>query len=318
MRVISGTAVSYRYFLPAPELRAVITTYYVIEIGGDGPIEDLLFPEWANIRILLDGSWSQTFGDGRALGFSSPAPLMSGVISRTAKIRGGPGRVVGVGFLPAGWGIFTSLPARDYVDDIVPLSTFVGAAADGLLQGVMAAPDDAALVMALDIWLRSHMTDVHAADPTLVAAHGALLDPEVRSVAEWARRLGRSTRQAERLALTYFGMSPKALLRRQRFLRSFAAIREQPPGLWARLIDSSYVDQSQFIRDFRHFMGMPPRAYFAGDFALMRAAGKARAALLGDPLHGLHAAVPASTPPRDASIEVPVGGRVAPSARGRP
>jgi methylphosphotriester-DNA--protein-cysteine methyltransferase len=118
----------------------------------------------------------------------------------------------------------------------------------------------------------------------------------VRSVAEWARRLGRSPRQAERLALTYFGMSPKALLRRQRFLRSFAAIREQPPGLWGRMIDPGYADQSQFIRDFRYFMGMPPRAYFARDFSFMRAAGKARAALLGDPLHGLHAAVSAADP----------------------
>ena len=128
----------------------------------------------------------------------------------------------------------------------------------------------------------------------MVAAHEVMLDPEVRSVAEWARRLGRSPRQLERLALNYFGMSPKALLRRQRFLRSFAAIREHPPGRWGRLIDPGYVDQSQFVRDFHDFMGMSPSAYFARDFSFMRAAGKARAALLGDPLHGLHAAVPAS------------------------
>ena len=91
-------------------------------------------------------------------------------------------------------------------------------------------------------------------------------------------------------------MGPKALLRRQRFLRSFAAIREQPPGVWSRMIDPGYVDQSQFIRDFRHFMGMAPGAYFARDFSFMRAAGKARAALLGDPLHGLHAVHPAKPP----------------------
>jgi hypothetical protein len=123
---MTEATVSYRYFLPAPELRAMITTYYVIETGGEALTEELLFPEWANIRLLLDGDWSQTFGDGRTLSFSSPAALMSGVISRTAKIRGGPGRAVGVGFLPAGWGVFTPLPARAYVDDIVPLSTFVG------------------------------------------------------------------------------------------------------------------------------------------------------------------------------------------------
>ncbi len=293
---MTTTAVSYRYFLPAPELRAMITTYYVIEIGGDAPTEELLFPEWANIRLLLDGGWSQTFGDGRTLSFSPGTALMSGVISRMAKIRGGPGRVVGVGFLPAGWGVFTPLPARGYVDDLVPLSTFVGDAADVLLADVLAAPDDAALVAALDAWFRAQVAGANPPDPAAVTAHAALQDPEVRSVAEWARRLGRSPRQAERLALTYFGMSPKALLRRQRFLRSFAAIREQPPGLWGRMIDPGYVDQSQFIRDFRYFMGMPPRAYFARGDSLLRTAGKARAALLGDPLHGLHAATPTSGP----------------------
>lgn len=272
----------------------MITTYYVLEVGGDGLVEELLFPEWANIRLLLDGAWSQTFSDGRVATYSPPSAIMSGVIGRSARVRGAPGRVVGVGFLPAGWAVFTALPACDYVNDIVPLSTFVGAAADELLDDVRVAADDAAMVAALDAWFLAHMAGRKGAETLLVAAHAALLDPDVRSVAEWARRLGRSPRQLERLALTYFGMGPKALLRRQRFLRSFAAIREHPPGLWGRMIDPGYVDQSQFIRDFRHFMGMPPRAYFARDFSFMRAAGKARAALLGDPLHGLHAAVPAS------------------------
>jgi AraC-like DNA-binding protein len=286
--------VSFRYFLPAPALRAMITTYYVLDVGGDAPIEELLFPEWANIRLLLDCHWSQTFGDGRIAAHSPPVALMSGVISRTATVRGGPGRLVGVGFLPAGWAVFTAVPACDHVDDITPLSTFVGAAAEALLRDVLAAADDAAIVAALDAWLLAHMAGRRAAEALLVAAHAALLDPDVRSVAEWARRLGRSPRQLERLALTYFGMGPKALLRRQRFLRSFAAIREHPPGLWGRLIDPGYVDQSQFIRDFRHFMGMAPGAYVSRDASFMRAASQARAALLGDPLHGLHAAAPVS------------------------
>jgi AraC-like DNA-binding protein len=288
------TPVSFRYFLPAPALRATITTYYVLEIGGEAPIEELLFPEWANVRLLLDAGWSQTFSDGRVVSHEPPVAVMSGVISRMATVRGGPGRLVGVGFLPAGWAVFTALPAFDYLNNIVSLSTFVGDAAESLLADVLAAADDAAMVAALDAWFLAHMAGRKAAETMLVAAHAAMLDPDVRSVAQWAQRLGRSPRQLERLALNYFGMGPKALLRRQRFLRSFAAIREQPQGLWGRLIDPGYVDQSQFIRDFRHFMGMAPRAYFSRDFSFMRAAGKARAALLGDPLHGLHAAVPAS------------------------
>jgi len=284
------TGVSFRYFLPAPALRGMITSYYTLEV--DGPLEELLFPEWANIRLLLEGQWTQSFGDGRVITHKAPAALMSGVISRTARVSAPPGRLVGVGFLPAGWAVFTALPACDYANDITPLSVFLGDAAGELLNAVLAADGDAEGVAALDAWFLAHMAGRKAAETLLVAAHEALMDPEVRTVVEWARRLGRSPRQLERLALTYFGMGPKALLRRQRFLRSFAAIREEPPGAWGRLIDPGYVDQSQFVRDFRHFMGMPPRAFMARDFSFMRAATAARKALLGDPLHALHAAKP--------------------------
>ena len=66
---------SFPHFLPALALRATITTYYVLEIGGDGLVEALLFPEWANIRLLLDGGWSQTFGDGLTVTHSPPMAL---------------------------------------------------------------------------------------------------------------------------------------------------------------------------------------------------------------------------------------------------
>ena len=102
----------------------------------------------------------------------------------SAVVRGAPGRVVGVGFLPAGWAVFTSLPACDYVDNLAPLATFVGeGAADELLADVMAAADDAALVAALDAWFLAHMAGRKAAETLLVTAHQALMDPEVRSVA---------------------------------------------------------------------------------------------------------------------------------------
>src|SRR6202000_1108828 len=103
------------------------------------------------------------FGEGRIVSHSPPMAVMSGVISRTATVKGDPGRLVGVGFLPAGWAVFTALPACDYVDDMTPLSTFIGAAADDLLRVALAAPDDAAMVAALDAWLLAHMAGRDAA-----------------------------------------------------------------------------------------------------------------------------------------------------------
>src|SRR5258708_32505686 len=103
---VPETRVSFRYFLPAPALRATITTYYVLDVGGEAPIEELLFPEWANVRLLLDAEWSQTFGDGRAVTYAPPMAVMGGVISRTARVPRGPGPRVRLRFRPARSAVF--------------------------------------------------------------------------------------------------------------------------------------------------------------------------------------------------------------------
>jgi methylphosphotriester-DNA--protein-cysteine methyltransferase len=113
-------------------------------------------------------------------------------------------------------------------------------------------------------------------------------------VEDWAASLKLSTRQLERLCLRYFGLRPKRLLRRQRFLRTLAAIRDVQPGSWSRLIDPHYVDQPHFIKEFHYFLGMSPRAYFTRPQPFMRQAGDRRKELLGSPVQGLHAPGPAN------------------------
>src|SRR5688572_5946739 len=121
--------VSVRFFRPAPALRSAISTYYVLRIGGDEPLEDLLHPEWANLRLLLAGAWGVTFTDGTEAADPAPAAMVTGTLSRSAAGRG-YGLMVGVGLLPAGWALLTGRSAADYVDSLHPLSELVGASAD--------------------------------------------------------------------------------------------------------------------------------------------------------------------------------------------
>ena len=286
----AAAEVSLDFFLPAPDLRPAISTYYVLRLNGDAPVEDLVHPEWANIRLLLAGDWSLTFEGGRTSADVAPSALVSGTLSKSAKVRGGPGFLVGVGLMPAGWARLTEQSAAAYADTLRPLSDLVGDAAGELIARLGAAAHETDYFGILDEWFRAQLAPPAAVEALLNEAHRHLLDPELASVGEWARRLGRSTRQLERMTLDYFGVPPKRLLRRQRFLRTFAAMRDQPPGAWGRLLDDRYADQSQFVREFNHFIGMSPRAYFSRRWPFMLAAGNARQALLGVPLQGLHKA----------------------------
>lgn len=272
--------VSVRFRPPAAPLRDAILFYYFVRIGPGEAVEDLLHPEGAYLRLLLAGDWRITFADGTSGAESAPSALVTGALSRAATVRGGPGGVMAaVGFLPAGWPLVTHASAVGYVDKLHPLADLTGGAdAAALMTALAAAADeDGAYAEALDAWFLARLAVARAPlDPTLARLHEVLNDPEVTSVAEWARRLGCSTRQLERLTRDYIGLPPKLLMRRQRFLRSSASLREEPLGGWAKVIDERYTDQPQFVRDFKYFMGMSPRAYFARATPLTTAAAEAR------------------------------------------
>ncbi|TWT10834.1 helix-turn-helix domain-containing protein [Reyranella sp. CPCC 100927] len=279
------------FFLPAPALRHAVSTYYVLHIAGPDDVEDMFPPEWANIRLVLSGRWRV-----KILG-QSVQPVAEATISGTQErglvAYGTPGIGMGIGILPEGWVQLTGQPADAFANRLRPLSDAFGPHAGDLVPMLRALADGDGVVEALDRYLLDRLAPRPMAPTIVREAHAALVDAGNRSVEDWATCLTLSTRQLERLCLRYFGLRPMRLLRRQRFLRSLAAIRDVPPGSWGTLIDPHYVDQSHFIREFRYFLGMSPRRYFARPQPFMRQAGDRRKALLGSPVQGLHA--PAAT-----------------------
>ncbi len=270
--------VSIRFLRPAAPLLDAVIFYYVVRIGPGGPVEDLLHPEGAHVRLLLAGDWKITFADGGSAAATGPSAVLTGALSRSATVQGSSsGVMVSVGLLPPGWGLLTDLSAAGYVDALRPLADLVGeAAAADLMATLDPQADDQAYASALDAWFMARRATRPTADPLVAGMHSGLLDEETASVAAWARRMGCSTRQLERVVRDYIGIPPKRLLRRQRFLRSSASLREQPLGGWGRAIDERYADQPQFVREFKYFMGMSPRAYFARRSPFMTAGAEAR------------------------------------------
>jgi AraC-like DNA-binding protein len=283
--VMSQASVSFH--LPAPALRHAISTYYVLRIAGSEEVEDIIHPEWANVRLILSGSWRTRFAEQPLQ--SVPDAAMSGTLERGAPVWGTPGILIGLGILPEGWVLLTNQQADAFANRLRPLSEAFGPGADDLLPALRAAPSDGDALEVLDRYFTGQVLQRPPVAPIVRDAHAALISVANRSVKDWADRLSLSTRQLERLCLRYFGLRPKRLLRRQRFLRTLAAIREVEPGSWSGLIDAHYVDQSHFIREFHYFLGMSPSAYFARPQPFMRQAGDRRKALLGSPVQGLHA-----------------------------
>ena len=270
--------------LPAPPLRRLVTTLYRVE--APGPLRDHLHPEWGNIRFTLAGDWRLEM-PGRA----DPTPRRAAVFGptdRTAQLISEAGGVsMGFGLTALGWSRLVGVPANSLANRMAELGTDGNALAETLAG----ASRDAAWEI-MERWIEAKAA-ASPADPASDAAiervQAALIGGDISTVASFAAETGLSARTLSRLCTRAFGFAPKRLLRRQRFLRTLAAVGDRLDQPLSLLLDGSYFDQSHFIREFRSHMGMAPLAYFHSPRQLMRRAAAARLAAAGATMQGLHA-----------------------------
>lgn len=280
--------VAVQFAVPAERLRPYLSTYWEMTISGDGTVEDWLHPEWANIRMTLDESWSS--GSGPDALVVVPGAIIHGPTSRPTFVRCHAGRAFGIGILPTGWNRFWCADASQWADRFAPLETLMGERAWRLEGALRAAPDFAARVRIADEFMLPWLDERPESrfDEQVRSFFQVLIDPASATVEQITSTLGLPQSRLARLSKRGFGFPPKLLLRRQRFLRMLGTLHARPYEEWSDFLDPQYVDQSHMIRDFQRFLGLAPSHYFALKRPILEAATKGRAALFGQPLQGLH------------------------------
>jgi len=285
-RAEAGQPPDIRFYLPDPSLRALVTSYLVIDVLG--PVIDYTHPEWGNVRFLLRGD--VRFGDPQGRKMTPPPDAgIYGPTDRTWRFDShGGGKTIGIGLTPLGWLTLIGSDASGVANKIVPLGDELGEAGEALLNRLIAAPDDdarCAMLNALLIARRPHSTHYRAA---AIKVQEALMSGVIDDVGELADALEIEPRTLYRVCRTAFGFSPVRLLRRQRFLRTLAQVRASLDRPLGQLIDEHYYDQAHFNRDFKAYMGMTPRAYYNSPREILRRGGEERRRVLGAQVQGLH------------------------------
>lgn len=164
---------------------------------------------------------------------------------------------------PLGWSRFADGAAGDLANTIVNGAEHPAFKRLAPIQGIVRECDGQIEETAKRI--TAHLCNVRQSrsrqEQEIEAMHAALRDPAIGDVEALVAQVGISRRTVERLAVRFFGFSPKTLLRRQRFLRSLGRFTIDPNRNWSASLDGHYVDQAHFVRDFRVFMGMTPSEY---------------------------------------------------------
>jgi AraC-like DNA-binding protein len=268
--VTGRTAPEVRFYLPAGPLRPLVTSYYVVD--APGPLVDFTHPEWGNIRFSLAGSWR--FGDPSGWQMDEPAnATIFGPTDRTRRFDSQGGMALGVGLTPIGWLSLIGTDAASAANTILALGDELGEPGTAIRERLIAAADEKARVTILDQILTARHRPPSGYHEAAIKVQEALLSGVVDDVADLAAVLGMEQRTLHRVCRSVFGFSPVRLLRRQRFLRTLAQVRDALDQPLGQLIDPQYYDQAHFNRDFKAYMGMTPLAYFKSPRELMRRAG---------------------------------------------
>ena len=274
--------IDVRFFAAPPDLMGCFSSFYCASFTvADGKrVQDLLQPEWANLRFF-DGDCPDANVPGGDV-LKRARLTATGPSSLPVRFRLGTTRMWGVGLFPLGWAKFCRGPAKALADRVVdgesaPAFANFRELARGLFEGKANQKAELERIVATFRALNRELPD----EERILQAHAALVDPAVASVSDFAEHSGLGRRTLERLCHRHFGFSPKLLLRRQRFMRSLAQFMLDNASNWSEAMDEHYHDQAQFVREFRAFMRMSPGEYAALDHPILAAFMRHRARVWG-------------------------------------
>jgi AraC-like DNA-binding protein len=250
--------VRLRYFAPPPSVRSYFGSLYIFTVDAD-EYSDVTRADVPQLRFMLAGAGLYRFQDGSHAA-TSPVCLLGPTLGATRFTVDRPARVVGISLLPAGWLALHGADASTMADRLCDMAADRGSDYADLLEALRDATldDDAIVAMVwaflsarvkpppLQIWRLLEVVDHWLTDEA---------SPRVEAL---VRATGVSARQLARLTNRFYGAPPKLLARKYRALRCSARIAIDRESWQALCEDGAFYDQSHFIREIKHFIGLTP------------------------------------------------------------
>lgn len=251
--------VRLRYFAPPAAVRPYFGSLYIFTVDAED-YADVTRADVPQLRFMLAGGGGRYhFQDGT----SAATPrvcLLGSTLGATRFVLQGPARVVGISLLPAGWMVLHGVDASTMADRLCDMVADHGQDYAELLEALQdeMLDDDTIVAMVWDFLSARIRPLLPATWRFLEAVDGWLTDEPSPRVEVLAQATGVSARQLARLTNRFYGAPPKLLARKYRALRCSARIAIDRESWQALCDDGTFYDQSHFIREIKHFIGLTP------------------------------------------------------------
>jgi AraC-like DNA-binding protein len=213
--------------------------------------------------------YRQFFEDGSSV--IQPRSFIFGQITSYIEIAPtGASGIVAARFLPEGLAPFLPIAVSQIDNKSVSLTELFGEKSQFLENEIMTAPGNARRIKLIEEFLLTILSDPQIIDSvTKICVQMIFRSQGQMGMGRLADESNLNRRNLERKFRLAVGMSPKQLSRLVR-LQAALKILEQKKydSLTSLAHETGYYDQAHFIKDFREFTGVSPKAFYADNLKL--------------------------------------------------
>lgn len=252
--------VTTQYILPSPPLRPYVHHYWIIQTYGRG-MSPIIMPNGCFKWIFHR---KQPFRVNDEASFSARASICGPYEKAVHLDTQEELEMILVFFYPYTFHLFAELPCQLFTNGNVDFDCLGKADFKGLKSHVLEAESTAESVALIESFLQRQLTltqHLSYLKPLAKVFQTIEQNQEIR-VDALADTACLSERQFRRVFIEHVGLSPKQLLRIQRFqAMTKELIQSKENAFDSLLYKHGYTDHSHFYREFRQFASMSPTEF---------------------------------------------------------
>ena len=256
---------NYQTFQPHPNLAALISCYWTLEVpASDHPDRQRIIPDGKIEMAFILGDNIKRYTSGQQFILQPRAFVLGQTLEPFYVEPTGSVNSFSVSFYPYGFANFADVPLKTLANKETPISDLFGEeTARKLEQHIIEASNTQERITIVEKFLLNRLNQTTTVDTivkstiaTLVATNGNT------SISNILKKEPSKRRQLERKFAEKIGISPKQLgkvIRLQSALKIL--LNQEGENLTHIAYESNYYDQAHFIKDFKEFTGINPKDF---------------------------------------------------------
>lgn len=260
---------NYQTFQPDSYLQPIVKCYWTLEIPPQKDVQrQLIIPDGCIDMIFILGDDVKRFTSQDDF-ILQPREMILGQITEPFYVQPlGYVNTFAVRFYPYSFSNFVSVSIKTLANKETPLALLFGEkASKAFAENIIEAPNTQKRIEIVEAFLLQKLTDIKIVDTIVKRTIDIILSTGGKATINTILKDDPSKRrQLERKFIKHIGISPKQLgkvLRLQSALKML--LNQGSESLTEIAYESDYYDQAHFIKDFKEFTGITPKAFLEDD-----------------------------------------------------